>query len=276
MRNFKILHTGDSFSNRGTTMYDELIQKDYGYFMDEDEGGYYHNVAMTSAGNTYIVNSVIENMKKYKYDYVLIQLSALIRPFVDNFPIKFQLEAPFDYIINHESFLAESIVPKNIINYNLEIILSLQEKLISDKIPHKFYWGWEQLYDAEIKQDEKSKLTLDKIIENGTMWFHEYDEGFYDKFHYLTCTPSARDKFLNFFKGESLPDNWYPASKYGGTLEFIRDEIGDMGFEYDPITNPEQQHALFPGYDNHPNKIGQAVFYEKVMKRWLRELFYES
>jgi len=261
MKKLKLLHAGCSFSILGSTLYDEMIEKDFSISV--------LNVAQVSAGNTYIVNSVIENMKKYKYDYVLIQLSALIRPFVDNFPIKFQLEAPFDYIINHESFLAESIVPKNIINYNLEIILSLQEKLILDKIPHKFYWGWEQLYEEEIKQDEKSKLTLDKIIENGTMWFHEYDEGFYDKFNYLTCTPRARDKFFNFFKRESVPDNWYPANKYGGSLEFIRDEIGEEGFTCDPTVH-HHHHEGFT-YDNHPNKIGQLVFYEKVMRKWIQE-----
>ncbi len=86
------------------------------------------------------------------------------------------------------------------------------------------------------------------------------------------------DKLAKIFRKNPRSDNpifgkdgrWYPASKYGGSLEFIRDEIGDAGFKYDYMIHPDSE------YDNHPNKIGQLVFYEKVMKRWLREFFYEN
>lgn len=106
------------------------------------------NKAQSSFGQNRIVDSVMEELIKHNFeiDYVIVQWSAVYRDMAHNMIDK-----------SYESSFNKIFMMKTLLN--------------SKSIPHKMFWGWQQLTPKIVKENSK---IIDLIHDDNFWIFNQY------------------------------------------------------------------------------------------------------
>ena len=191
----KILIGGCSFSAGGINQYHIWSEQLKGSKLVEVK-----NVARGSYGQGLITQTVVDELiqSDFEYDFVIVQFSAIIRSVggnldevlkkIHNNPNEDVSEyySNVDDIYNKDknNFVSDkySKLESSYYKSSLLKIAFLKDFLENKKIPHLFFWGWQQIDDKVYKEHKK---IIDYIYDSNNWWSFEMFGGIneFNKFH---------------------------------------------------------------------------------------------
>lgn len=229
---------GCSFSEQIPPEVQNISWKPWSMFLQDDSLNFFppynvKNTAVTSSGNSKIVDNVLEpivgnplDTKHHEIGYVIVQWSAVGRGYANSESdftkriIEWENYNLFNY---EEELVSKELEYGSVTNrlnhisyryyqYSLHKILLLKNYLENNNIPYLFFWGWQQLTDDLIKKYNLSKLV--DLIYDG---------------------------------------NWWKHGKHGGLSEYVIDNLGD---------GPD----IIKENDFHPTTKAHEYFYENILR----------
>lgn len=239
------------------------------------EGIDVRNIGVSSASNSIISFLVKEQIELYHYDMVIVQWSAFARNVRDiinklqsrdsaQYKIKrlYKKSAPIEY--QYDTQLHDDIL----VEHNITLMEDLHRFLKEKNIKHKFYFGWAQIHDFELKSLNKDLVKRMKDIFNSDyFWLYKHDEGLNPENLFFGMTFYNNKNWIERIFKSKKNTNWYPENSFGGMAEYIRDKMGLLGFIH---------AGIFSGrdvlLDGHPNSVGHYIFYKDILKPWIEEI----
>ncbi len=246
------------------------------------EGIDVRNIGLSSASNSIISFLVKEQIKLEHYDMVLVQWSAFARNaghLWSGLRSKIQQEYRLKRLFKRADFIEfnykEELNDDVLVEHNIKVMEDLHRILKKKNIKHKFYFGWAQIHDFELKSLNKDLVKRMKDIFNSDyFWLYKHDEGFnpenlsfgmtgYNNINWIKHIFNREDGSV----GAMEKKNWYPENSFGGMAEYIRDKVGVLGFLHAGIFSGRE--VLL---DGHPNSVGHYIFYKDILKPWIEEI----
>jgi len=148
------------------------------------------NLSKGGNGQSLIVNSIINELlnKDFKYDFVIVQLSAFGRGLAKNekeFYESVIKQNLFHYLPHYHEYVDNNIEKGNVssvnsnldnsfVNNSLVLIYLLKNLLDIKNIKYKMFWGWEQLNEEYY---HLNKNIIDTIYDNN-FWRYGKHGGF--------------------------------------------------------------------------------------------------